>query len=190
MSFAGLFLKIFIIKFVSTQLFPYQLPIDIIFAIFLKKTYKISNLPNKGLTFVLKDDTFLEFRGRKMKDSLLQGFSPKKSKATNSTVVRKNKRTPSVGKTKKTVVNKPTTVVANIDVGFGNRLFIRGNGCGLTWDKGIEMSLVNGNCWKWESKDPNNTTNFEFKILLNDELWSTGDNYLANKATMEITPVF
>ena len=77
---------------------------------------------------MLKDDIFLEFRGRKMKNSLLQGFSPKKSKATNSTVVRKNKRKPSAGKTKKTVVNKPTTVVANIDVGFGNRLFIRGNG--------------------------------------------------------------
>ena len=139
---------------------------------------------------MLKDDIFLEFRGRKMKNSLLQGFSPKKSKATNSTVVRKNRRTPSVGRTKRTVGNKPTTVLANIDVGFGNRLFIRGNGCGLTWDKGIEMSLVNGNCWKWESKDPNNTTNFEFKILLNDELWSAGDNYLANKATTEVTPVF
>lgn len=103
-----------------------------------------------------------------MKNSLLQGFSPKKSRIINSNVVRKNKRTSSVGRTKKTVSNKPTTVLANINVEFGNRLFIPSNGCELKWDKGLEMSLVNGNCWKWESKDPNNTTNFEFKILLND----------------------
>ena len=58
-----------------------------------------------------------------MKNSLLQGFSPKKSKVTNSTVTRKNKRKLSAGKTKKTVVKKPTTVLTNIDDGFGNRLF-------------------------------------------------------------------
>jgi len=65
MSFTGLFLKIFIIKFGLIPLFPHQLLIGIILPIFLKKTYKIRNLPNKGLTFVLKDDIFLKFRGKK-----------------------------------------------------------------------------------------------------------------------------
>ena len=68
MSFAGLFLKIFIIKSGSIPLFTHQLLIGIILPIFLKKTYKIRNLPNKGLTFVLKDDIFLAFRGSKMKN--------------------------------------------------------------------------------------------------------------------------
>src|SRR6266850_556537 len=49
----------------------------------------------------------------------------------------------------KPVATKPvaTTVTAKIDVGYGNALYIRGEGPGLRWDQGTLMTCVGDNAW-------------------------------------------
>lgn len=81
-------------------------------------------------------------------------------------------------------------VIANVDVGFGNYLYIRGNGCGLSWDRGVEMRAIDGDHWLWERECNCKEKCFEFKVLVNDEHWSGGENFVAIGATNEVTPRF
>jgi hypothetical protein len=82
-----------------------------------------------------------------------------------------------------------TTISANFDVGFGNALYIRGEGPGLSWDNGVRMECVSDEHWTLalgESARP-----FVFKFLINDETWSTGDDYTASPGTsVTLTPSF
>jgi hypothetical protein len=70
-----------------------------------------------------------------------------------------------------------TRVVATIDVGFGNRLFIRGEGGGLSWDQGLPMECVGASEWHWRTEHAR--ASLVFKILVNDEQWSAGENFIA-----------
>lgn len=80
-------------------------------------------------------------------------------------------------------------VQVTYDVGWGNTLFIRGEGCGLNWDKGIPLKYDEKKaCWHWECKAE---TPIEFKLLINDEIWSEGDNFVLNPGkTKKIKPSF
>ncbi len=71
-----------------------------------------------------------------------------------------------------TTKTNSTKVIAQIDVGFGNSLYIRGNGAGLSWDQGKLMSWSDG-AWSWTSPAKGNV---EFKVLVNDQTWATGEN--------------
>ncbi|MDR1173456.1 MAG: hypothetical protein LBK24_01520 [Puniceicoccales bacterium] len=86
--------------------------------------------------------------------------------------------------------SKALLVIAKANIGFGNRLYIRGDDCGLSWDKGIAMKYMNDDLWQWECKDAPSKTNFEFKVLINDEIWSTGENYAASNKNNKICPAF
>ena len=44
---------------------------------------------------------------------------------------------------------KPVTIEANIDVGYGNSLYLRGEGLGLNWNQGIPLKCEDGSTWKW-----------------------------------------
>ena len=68
-----------------------------------------------------------------------------------------------------------TQVVAQIDVGFGNRLMIRGQGAGLSWTSSQPMQWQNGT-WIWQTPS---AENFEFKVMLNDKVWQQGFNLQA-----------
>ncbi|MDR2737842.1 MAG: hypothetical protein LBB18_02770 [Puniceicoccales bacterium] len=84
-------------------------------------------------------------------------------------------------------------IVADIDVGFGNFLYIRGDGCGLSWDKGVMMTPVDDRHWQWKCGCDSVNGCFEFKVLINDEIWSVGENYVAigfNGLSNEISPEF
>ena len=71
-----------------------------------------------------------------------------------------------------------TTVVAHIDCGFSNNLFIRGEGvASLSWEKGVPMKNVGPNEWVWESDRPFSTV--QFKVLVNDKWFEQGDNHAA-----------
>ena len=89
-------------------------------------------------------------------------------------------------------INKKTPIIirAHVDVGFGNRLFLRGDGCGLSWDNGIEMLPVADDCWEWRSECCDMPSCFEFKFLINDQEWSNGENYLAVGQTTDVSPSF
>src|SRR5271157_4927990 len=64
-----------------------------------------------------------------------------------------------------------TTIDVKMDVGFGNAIFLRGQGSGLTWDRGIPLACVDGKTWRWSQAVTDPIT---FKILLNDKVWSAG----------------
>ena len=82
-----------------------------------------------------------------------------------------------------------TTISANYDVGFGNTLYLRGEGPGLSWDKGLRLDCVGDTLWTialGESARP-----FEIKFLINDEIWSTGENFKVDAGTaVTLTPTF
>jgi len=90
-----------------------------------------------------------------------------------------------------TKANPPVTIiVAKYDIGHGNNLYIRGEGADLSWESGIQMENVGRDVWVW-------TTNqiaegmVAFKFLINDEIWSTGDNLSASAGeTTTLTPYF
>lgn len=70
-----------------------------------------------------------------------------------------------------------TTVAAEIDVGFGNSLFIRGEGPGMSWEEGIPMECADSSVWSYSTSAA--TAPFDFKLLINDLTWSLGENYTA-----------
>jgi hypothetical protein len=81
------------------------------------------------------------------------------------------------------------TITAKIDVGFGNTLFLRGSGPGLTWTKGTPLVCIAADAWSLVL--PGASGPFAFKFLLNDTDWSTGKDYLAGPGdTVTVTPVF
>ena len=77
-----------------------------------------------------------------------------------------------------------TAVTAQIDVGFGNTLFIRGEGPGLSWTKGL--ALKNAGSTEWTISLPRATRPIVFKFLINDEVWSTGEDYQADPGALVV----
>ncbi|MCX6930013.1 MAG: hypothetical protein NT154_43390 [Verrucomicrobia bacterium] len=82
-----------------------------------------------------------------------------------------------------------TIIQATTDVGFGNSLFIRGQGDGLSWDKGLPLSCVDGSAWVWSTKKAKGKV--VFKLLLNDQVWAKGEDVVVEAGRkIEIVPVF
>ena len=75
-------------------------------------------------------------------------------------------------KTKK--ATHPTTIIARVDIGFGNELYLRGEGGGLSWDRGVLMDCKDADEWNWTTDQA--STGIVFKFLINDELWSLGED--------------
>src|SRR5262245_17546554 len=69
-----------------------------------------------------------------------------------------------------------TTIAAEVNVGFGNTLFIRGEGEGLSWDKGVPLRCAGDSTWLWASTDIRQRATF--KLLMNDVVWAQGDNLI------------
>ena len=78
---------------------------------------------------------------------------------------------------------------SQIDIGFGNALYIRGEGPGLSWDEGLLMNCVSDDQWQialGESVRP-----IVFKFLVNDLSWSAGEDYsVASGASVTLQPTF
>jgi len=80
-------------------------------------------------------------------------------------------------------------ITAKVDVGFGNALYIRGDGAGLTWNQGTLLSCAANDTWRIVL--PSVDKPLAFKLVLNDEVWSTGDDYNAAPGdTVTVTPAF
>lgn len=91
----------------------------------------------------------------------------------------------------KPVASKPvlTTITARVDVGFGNALFLRGEGAGLSWEQGIAMDCVANDLWRVVLAE--SARSHTFKLLINDVTWSTGPDFSAACGTsVMLTPEF
>jgi hypothetical protein len=64
-----------------------------------------------------------------------------------------------------------TRLIATAYIGIGNRLFIRGEGPGLSWEKGVPLQFVSIGKWRWETNDASSPV--RFKLYKNDELECT-----------------
>ena len=82
-----------------------------------------------------------------------------------------------------------TTITAKIDIGFGNLLYLRGEGPGLSWDKGIVMACVCDN--EWQSVVAESARPISFKFLVNDLTWNVGEDFAARPgANVVLEPTF
>jgi len=83
-----------------------------------------------------------------------------------------------------------TRLLVTAYIGIGNRLFIRGEGPGLGWDKGVPLQFVSIGKWRWETADA--TAPVKFKLYKNDEFECTalGNQSLEPGHQQEITATF
>jgi hypothetical protein len=82
-----------------------------------------------------------------------------------------------------------TTIAAKIDVGFGNALYIRGEGPGLSWDKGLVMDCVSDDQWIVTISDA--VAPIVFKFLVNDLTWCGGNDFTVEPgASFTVEPTF
>lgn len=98
------------------------------------------------------------------------------------------KAAPAPAKTPIVTAAAPITIEAKINVGFGNKLFVRGQGAGLSWDHGIPLECVDSQTWRLivPAKDK-----LQFKLLLNDSVWAQGEDVVAAPGKkVEVTPAF
>jgi hypothetical protein len=61
-----------------------------------------------------------------------------------------------------------TRLIVTAYIGIGNRLFIRGSGAGLSWEKGVPLQFISIGKWRWETNDA--TAPLEFKLYKNDDV--------------------
>jgi hypothetical protein len=113
--------------------------------------------------------------------------------ALKSTVAPKIKQPAAVSPAAPAIVTKPkasrVTIIAAIDVGFGNSLFVRGDEPTLSWTKGLALGNISES--KWEIVLTGVEKPVAFKLLINDGAWSTGENFLASPGdTVTVTPSF
>jgi len=82
-----------------------------------------------------------------------------------------------------------TEIAARIDVGMGNALFIRGQGDGLSWDKGTPLECKDASTWVWSSRQASDQ--LVFKLLLNDTVWAKGEDLVVEAGRrVEVVPGF
>ena len=114
---------------------------------------------------------------------LTKGLKASHKKSVTQTAAERS--TPS---TLSTNGHKTVTIEAKIDVGFGNTLYMRGEGQGLSWNRGVPLTCVDSSTWQWtgEASDA-----LKFKLLLNDTVWSKGEDVVATPGQkIEIAPAF
>lgn len=85
---------------------------------------------------------------------------------------------------------KVTQIIAHVDVGWGNMLYIRGEGAGLSWQQGVPMICANnGTEWHWIAETEDGPISFKF--LVNDVSWSRGENVTVNAGDTHLSdPIF
>ena len=72
---------------------------------------------------------------------------------------------------------KKTVIVAKIDVGWGNSIYLRGVGGGLSWDVGVLMDNLKKDEWTWSC--PASDGPITYKFVRNDAHWALGPDHIA-----------
>ena len=112
--------------------------------------------------------------------------TPKTSKAPAAAAAKPVRKVPAKKPAIKTTI---TTITANLDVGFGNAIYVRGDGPGLSWDKGLVMDCAAVDKWTITISDA--VMPIVFKLLLNDLTWCIGNDYTVEPGgSITIEPTF
>jgi hypothetical protein len=83
----------------------------------------------------------------------------------------------------------PSSLTARVDVGWGNALFIRGQGGELSWEKGTPLLCAGRSTWVCAPRQANEP--ITCKLLLNDHLWAAGADLVVEPGShLELAPVF
>jgi hypothetical protein len=61
-----------------------------------------------------------------------------------------------------------TRLLVTAYIGIGNKIFLRGDGPGLSWDEGVPLQFVSIGKWRWETTDA--TVPVHAKLYKNDEV--------------------
>jgi len=82
-----------------------------------------------------------------------------------------------------------STITAYVQLGLGSKPYVRGEGGGLSWEKGIPMEYISVGKWQWSSQETE--TPIQFKIYKNDEIEAKGDTREVDPGDeIEISPEF
>jgi len=80
-------------------------------------------------------------------------------------------------------------ITAQLDIGFGNLLFLRGEGGGLSWESGTQLECAFDDQWTINLVPVYGPVTFKF--LINDLMWSEGENIVLEPGTsVVLTPTF
>ncbi len=82
-----------------------------------------------------------------------------------------------------------TRLLVTAYIGIGNKVFIRGEGPGLSWEKGVPMEFISIGKWSW--KTPDATAPVKIQLYKNDDIAAQGEAILLPPGHhVEATPVF
>ena len=83
-----------------------------------------------------------------------------------------------------------TRLLVTAYIGIGNRLFIRGEGPGLSWEKGVPLQFVSIGKWRWETSGA--AAPVKFKLYKNDDIEcaALGTQALDPGVQQEVTATF
>jgi hypothetical protein len=70
-----------------------------------------------------------------------------------------------------------TRLLVTAYIGIGNKVYVRGEGPGLSWERGVPLQFVSIGKWRWETADANAPV--ALKLYKNDEVECTALGTLA-----------
>ena len=118
-------------------------------------------------------------------------ISPAKPAPASKLTKAPAKKTAAPARKKPAAKSEPpaTFISAQVDIGFGNHLYVRGTGPGLSWDRGVAMDCVGNGLWTVSIKQA--SAPVIFKVLVNDLSWSAGEDFSVEPGqSVTISPSF
>ena len=84
-----------------------------------------------------------------------------------------------------------TPIRVHYDVGVGNRITARGDTNPFRWDCGLEAQNTEADVWELQLEKVPAGQTFQFKPLINDATYSSGENYVGTGGqSLDIYPAF
>ena len=84
-----------------------------------------------------------------------------------------------------------TPIRVHYNVGMGNRITVRGDADPFRWDFGVDAQNAASDVWELQLEGIPAGQTFQFKPLINDTAYSTGENCVGTGGqTVDVYPVF
>jgi len=84
-----------------------------------------------------------------------------------------------------------TPIRVHYNVGMGNRITVRGDADPFRWDSGVDAQNAGADVWEFQLEHVPAGQTFQFKPLINDTAFSTGDNYVGTGGqAVDVYPAF